>query len=989
MDRTVYRHVKRSYTTKELIEAYTPTEEERHFVETMTRSQQQQLNLMLWIKLFPCLGYFPGVDEIPSAIVTHVRKALSLPEELVPAYDHPRTLYRHHQVVREYYQILPYGKDARRAAIRTILRAVRTMENPADLINAAIDELVKQRYEMPAFSTLEYLVGRIRALVYGRIFRMVTTRISPEAQQIFETLLDAQTPLHRSYFSLLKLTPQSPTLSHLKAWQDRLAWLLQLGSMELLVQDIPPALIRHFAAEARALDASELNDYTPAKRWTLLACLIKETQMGTRDDLIEMLLKRISSVHVKAKEALQRVREEQQKTTEQLLTVLTDLVETAMEDCDQDDATAGKHLREVLVKQGGHAELLQKCQTVTASLGDQYQPFMWQFYTSHRKALFQLVRSLPIHPATQDQSLMDALGYVLTQENRRSLTLSDTLDLSFASEAWQRLVIIKGEKRTQLARRHLEVCVFSAVAAELKAGDLYVDGSERFADYRAQLLPWDACQPMIAEYCQEVGVPSDAPAFVARLREKLKSVAEQVDAAFPGNKSVEITDKGEPVLKRIKAQAIPASRIALQEALRQLMPDRSVLSVLWDTDQKVHWTRRFGPISGSDPKIANPEERYVTMSFAYATNMGAAQLAKHMRGVITAHEITFTNRRHATLEKLDAAKDDLINRYHQYDLPKKWGDENIAAADGTKLDLYENNLLSSYHIRYGSYGGIAYHVVSSLYIALYSHFLSCSMWEGNFLIDALMSNMSTIHPKIIHSDTQGQSTNIFALSYLLGIELMPRIRHWKDLNFYRPSKETVYQHIDSLFKDTIDWDLLEKHWTDLIQVALSVRAGKLQPSTLLRKLSHESRKNRLYQAFRELGRVIRTIFLLRYISDIPMREQITATTNIAERYNQFCQWIRFAAAGLMGENDPEEMQKQVRYTDIVANALMLQNVADLTEALDKLEQRGYPVKSEDVAHLSAYMTEHLQRFGDYTLKVLPVSPETLSENNGHSEEMSA
>ncbi len=222
MDRIIYRRVKRSYTTKELIEAYTPTKEERHFVETMTRSQQQQLNLLLWIKLFPCLGYFLGVDEIPSAIVTHVRKALSLSEELVPAYDHSRTLYRHHQVVREYSQILPYGKDARRAAIRTILRAVRMMDTPADLINAAIDELVKQRYELPAFSTLDRLVEHVRALVYGRIFRMVTTRITPSAQQVFETLLDAGTPLHRSYFSLLKLAPPSPTLSHLKAWQDRL-----------------------------------------------------------------------------------------------------------------------------------------------------------------------------------------------------------------------------------------------------------------------------------------------------------------------------------------------------------------------------------------------------------------------------------------------------------------------------------------------------------------------------------------------------------------------------------------------------------------------------------------------------------------------------------------------------------------------------------------------------------------------------------------------
>ncbi len=68
------------------------------------------------------------------------------------------------------------------------------------------------------------------------------------------------------------------------------------------------------------------------------------------------------------------------------------------------------------------------------------------------------------------------------------------------------------------------------------------------------------------------------------------------------------------------------------------------------------------------------------------------------------------------------------------------------------------------------------------------------------------------------------------------------------------------------------------------------------------------------------------------------------------------------------------MQKRVRYTDIIANALMVQNVADLTKALETLEQRGYPIKSEDVEHLSTYMTEHLQRFGDYTLKMRPVTP---------------
>ncbi|WP_144488603.1 Tn3 family transposase, partial [Bacillus sp. ABP14] len=76
-----------------------------------------------------------------------------------------------------------------------------------------------------------------------------------------------------------------------------------------------------------------------------------------------------------------------------------------------------------------------------------------------------------------------------------------------------------------------------------------------------------------------------------------------------------------------------------------------------------------------------------------------------------------------------------------------------------------------------------------------------------------------------------------------------------------------------------DWKLIETHWQDLFQVVLSIKAGKILPSTLLRKLRSDSKKNRLYQAFRELGRVIRTIFLLKYISDMKLREQITASTN--------------------------------------------------------------------------------------------------------------
>jgi len=56
------------------------------------------------------------------------------------------------------------------------------------------------------------------------------------------------------------------------------------------------------------------------------------------------------------------------------------------------------------------------------------------------------------------------------------------------------------------------------------------------------------------------------------------------------------------------------------------------------------------------------------------------------------------------------------------------------------------------------------------------------------------------------------------------------------LNFYRPSRETHYEHLDALFSETVNWDLIAEHLDDMLRVAVSIKAWKLMPSTILRKL---------------------------------------------------------------------------------------------------------------------------------------------------------
>ena len=296
-----------------------------------------------------------------------------------------------------------------------------------------------------------------------------------------------------------------------------------------------------------------------------------------------------------------------------------------------------------------------------------------------------------------------------------------------------------------------------------------------------------------------------------------------------------------------------------------------------------------------------------------------------------------------------------------------WGTGDVAAADGTKIDLYEDSLISEYHVRYGGYGGIAYHHVSDTYVALFTHFFACGVWEAVYILDGLLKNASEIQPSAVASDTQGQSAPVFGLAHLLGIELMPRIRNWKDLIFFRPDEEASYEHIDSLFSATIDWNLIETRWRDLMRVVISIRAGKVLPSTLLQKLGNYSRKNRLYRAFREVGRAIRTAFLLRFLSNQDLRRKITAATNKAESYNNFSKWLFFGGEGIISDHDPEEHEKRLKFNQLVADSVILQNAVDMTEALRALVEEGYPVKREDLTQLSPYLTAHVKRFGDYVI----------------------
>ncbi|MFJ6574243.1 Tn3 family transposase [Streptomyces sp. NPDC091292] len=1041
IERTAYPRFKRLITAHELHLFFSPTREELEWAAEATDCDEHLLALLL--KSYRRMGCFPALEDVPVMVVDFVRRAVELPESTLPVYRAERTAKHHRGLVRKRVGVT-YDQARARAIVEQSIRKEAAAKNrPADLINIALEKVVEAGLELPGFSTFDKMASKIRTEVNASICTGIHDRMSPAQRARLMRLLEERDSDGTTLFNRLKKPAKGPTWSHFKNLTKRLEWLDALGDSDVWMDGVAAGKITDFAGEADAADASELRDFVPVKRIALVAALTHKARMRVRDDLATMFCKRVATKIKKAKAELEEIRLAEREIVEALIgnyhTVLKHIDEggpaqealtkaaamtaetrQALDGLDEEASVdeVAKRLQGrvspaviALVKAqmvqvgglgsvtravegfGGFAKQYEQIEKVSAHHGNFWEVLLYGQIGRDRAVMFDLAgaENLKFTATSEDSRVLDALAHAQRHQAARGeyITAFDEegkeVDISFATQNWRKAVVDK-TRSGQFVRKHFEAMVFTALAEELRTGDVAVVGSEEYADWSEQLLDWEAVQETLGSYLVEVGLAEpgesaefDAKFFRRQLEDKLRNAAAAADAGYPENEGLVIDpETGIPSLKAFRADGQRPSAKRLEQEIKARMPERSLMGIVARTAYWVEWWRCFGPPSGNEPKLTDPLGRYVIVTFVKGTNMGPYEAARHIPGV-SGHELSYVANKHFSIVLLNEAIADLVNAHARLDISQAWGDGTAVAADGTHMDTYLDNLLSETSVRYGKPGGIAYHHVSDTYIALFTHFIPCGVWEAVYIIEGLLKNTSEVQPTTVHADTQGQSFPVFALAHLLGFDLMPRIRNWKELTFYRPSKTTEYVHIDALFgeagKNVIDFDLIETQFRHLMRVAVSVREGAISSSTLLKRLRSGSRKNATYAAFREVGRVIRTVQLLRYLSDAPLRRRVTAATNKVESFNRFSQWIGFGNRGVIADNDPVEQETAMKFNALLTNAVIFHNALDIAEIVRQLLDEGWEIDPEDLAHISPYLTEHINRCGEYSTHELGIQPD--------------
>lgn len=215
-------------TARDLKQRFTPWPDEIEWAFIATRTAEARLGLLTLLKVFETLGRFIRPKAIPPEVVRHIARHIGLPERDALAYT-KNTLYRHQGLVREFLGVTKWNAEAYHVAESVIERLASARTQPADLINGAIETLVRERFELPALRSLRRMVGTLQQRNHDRLFELVTKQLTATHRAALDELLEVPKGAKESPFAKLCRPPGRATAKNLKALAGHLDWLETLA----------------------------------------------------------------------------------------------------------------------------------------------------------------------------------------------------------------------------------------------------------------------------------------------------------------------------------------------------------------------------------------------------------------------------------------------------------------------------------------------------------------------------------------------------------------------------------------------------------------------------------------------------------------------------------------------------------------------------------------------------------------------------------------
>ncbi|SHM24284.1 Tn3 family transposase [Hymenobacter psychrotolerans] len=938
---------------------------------------------LLQLGYFKATGRFFPVDRFVAADRTYVQQQLRLDSVDWTRYD-VKAAFRHWPLVLHHLGILPFEQVAS-VALAQVTHFARQQMNPTAVFRSAVDYLRAHRWEVPSYATLAGVVTEafraVEQQVTARLAQHLTPALCAQLDALFATEDAAPAERNRPY----RLTTLKRTLELMRPAairtnvQDYIVLKALFVQLQPLVQalDLSEDMIRYYARYVERAQVFQVRQQSEKKYLMLLCFLVYQYyQVG---DLLTETLQQAVQTHRNAaqREHQARVYRQQQDTAGQLRQVLDGVI--------------------------GHGAALQQLEAVAfsfAQTNEQKVEALLAWLQTPDVAAFAQLR----HAA---QQLRKAGGgsttgpyYQVVEERSRALQrrLGDILRLveyegpadsplaqalaSFRDRAGQLnnklpVAFLKAAERAALEQASSPVSLYKAllaghVADHLKAGKLNLLHSLSFRPFDTYLLDeltWTQQREQLLEktnltHLREAGPWLDA--LQTRLAAAFTHTVERLQAGT--NPGVRRRADGRP---HFVTPARPVDAEALVEA--PLFPGPGSISlheVLHTvnaqcrfTDCLQHWSVRNRP-----PRPA--DRLFFAAVMAYGCNLGLPRMAHATRHVSQA-TLENTVNWYFSLDNLRKANDAvvaLIGKLPVSRLFRRHPDQTHTSSDGQKYYVAVDSIHATHSYKYFGQekGLVSYNFLDDRHRLFYSVTFSSSEREAPYMIDGLLHNdvvESTLHS----TDTHGFTEVNFALTEFIAVAFAPRIQSFQEQQLYAFAGMDVpdVAAFGLRLGKPLDRAVIEAQWETILRLVVSLKQKHVTASTLLKRLNSYSQQHPVYVALREVGRAVRTEFLLRYMDDQELRKRIDDQLDKLESTHQFARAVFYGQNGQLHYAGKEEQQVADTCKRLVQNVIVCWNCLYLNQQLFQAPPAERQALANAIACRSPVSWQHVNLQGEF------------------------
>lgn len=901
-------------------------------------------------------------ELIPEALLAFVAAQLGLDSQAVADYAaRSQTHYDHSAALQRIYGYRPFEGMVREQFADWLVGAAIEARTKEGLVASALGEMRRRRVIVPASSTLERACADALVAAERRIARRIADRLSPDARSRLARLLSEHVEDGPSRtmtrFVWLRRNEPGGNSADANRLLDRLDWLSRLAIPASVIDGVPAHRVAHLRRQGERYYADGLREVPEARRLAILTVCAVEWRATLADAIVETHDRITGRLYRQAQRTCAALVEGRKGAIAGVLRSVAALSNAMVQ-----ARTVGGDVAAAITWSIGWDEVAQLAATatsLTAAIDADPIDHLGSGHHRFRRYAPRMLDVLDLQGGRSAEPLLGAIAVQRDLNHRGHTNLSPDASVAFASTKWRKRLVPSETKAVD--RRLWETAVLFALRDALRSGDVWLAHSHRYREPGRDLVPVKVIASPGA--VPRLAVPLDAVEWIASRRSALERAVEDVShAATTGTLGGAIED-GRLRADRLEADP-PAGADDLTLNLYGTIPNARITDLLLDVDRWTGFTDAFTDLRTGSP--CRDKIGLLSVILADGINLGLKKMAGAI-GVRTHWQLLRIARWHVEDEAYKRALAAIVEAQGTLPMARVWGEGRTSSSDGQFFPAGgPGEAMNVVNARYGNEPGIrAYSHLSDQFAPFAVDTIPATASEAPFILDGLLGCDAGRRVREHYADTGGFTDHVFAACAMLGYSFAPRIRDLPDKRLYAFEPNAAPAIVRPLIAARIRTDLIERNWPDLLRLTASMALGTVQPSTILRKLAAYPRQNELASALREVGRVERSLFLLRWIADADLQRRAQLGINKGEAHHALKRAIAFGRRGEIRDRSSEGQHHRMAGLNLVAAAIIHWNARQLGTVVAERAAAGNAPDPALLPHVSPLGWEHIHLTGEY------------------------